>query len=648
MLTATGLSLAFGPQTILDNVNLTIGDDARVGLVGANGSGKTSLLQILAGERSPDAGAVVRNRGSSLAYLPQRLEPAPDQTVRALADEGFSTEHRMASEREEIATRLRQQPNDTVGLHRLAEIDEHLEREDYHHRDATIGRILRGLGFAPEDLDRPLGHFSGGWQMRAALARTLLTRADTLLLDEPTNYLDSEARIWLAQFIRSYRGGVVLVSHDRAFLDDVVTSILELFGGALRSFPGDFTTYETRRRAELDQLVAAWKQQQVEIQRQEDFIRRFRAKATKARQVQSRVKMLDKMEPIEIPQHLRPISITLPPPPQSGDVMLDLDGVCRSYGNRPVLRNLRFTVTRGRRWAVVGLNGAGKTTLLRILSGADKPDQGTVRHGSGVRIAYYAQDSADTLPRNETVFEYAAGRAPDHQTSHVRSVLGSFLFDGDAIDKPLSVLSGGERSRLVIAALLLQPANLLILDEPTNHLDMTSQQVLAQALSTYEGSAVVVSHDRAFLRAVATDVLALWPHTISTADRPPEAWRYYPGSYREFEGSHLGEAFLTETPVSPQSTRTERVTPGAAEDYATQKARRAQIRRLEKREAEILERIEELEQAHRSLQVEMAREENYTDPTTIRRLRRELDDNEAEQRAAHDEWETVSEELAAL
>ena len=670
MLSAVDLHLSFGPQTILDGVNLTIDTGTRAGLVGANGSGKTSLLRILAGRSRPDSGRVNLGRGLSLSYLPQQLEASLDTPIVSLADEGYAAEHALIKERERHADTLHADPTDEPSLRRLAEIDEALEHRGYYQCSGEVGRVLNGLGFRPQDFTRPLSEFSGGWRMRAALARTLLTRADFLLLDEPTNYLDSEARLWLSDFLRGYRGGVVLVSHDRAFLDDAIGVVLELFQGSLRRYKGTYSQYEAQREAELSRLVKAWEEQQQEIQRQEEFIRRFRAKATKARQVQSRVKALEKTEIIEIPPHLRPISITLPDPPHSGEIMVRLEELSRAYGSQKVLEGLDLTLRKGSRLAVVGLNGAGKSTLLRILAGRDAPSHGSVAHGTGVNVAYFAQDSAEHLPESDTVYEFLLSHATEEAIPRVRSILGAFLFDEDAIDKPLSVLSGGERSRLVMASLLVRPANLLILDEPTNHLDMTSQEVLARALSQYSGSVVVVSHDRYFLRSVTTDVLALWPHDVAPDRRPPRAWQYYPGSYTEFESSHLGGVFLA-AEADPQRSTTVAVSGGVstaspadahrgspngrsgedppqATDYATQKAMRGEVRRLERREQELLTRTDELEAEHRAIQAAMAEEHNYTSAEAIRDLQTRLAANEAEHEQVMVEWEEVTARLEDL
>ncbi|MCG8480597.1 MAG: ATP-binding cassette domain-containing protein [Spirochaetales bacterium] len=655
MLSATDLSLSYGGQTILDGVNLTLEARARIGLVGANGSGKTSLLRILAREIHPEAGSVTLGRDLTLAYLSQQKPGAAAQTVYELAEEGFAREHALLKERLSYAAILEQDPGDERALAEVARIDETLEAREYFRRDGRITRVLSGLGFSPEEIRRPLSQFSGGWQMRAALARTLLTRADFLLLDEPTNYLDSETRQWLSRFIAGYEGGVMLVSHDRAFLDDTIEVVLELFLGRLRRYRGSYSTYERRRREELQQLIRAWELQQRDLKRQEDFIRRFRATASKAKQVKSRVRALEKSERIEIPPHIRPVHITLPPAPHSGRIALELDGVTKRYGERVVLEGLELTIGRGQRLAVVGLNGAGKSTLLRTLAGVEAPTAGQIVAGSGVLTAYYAQDSSDTLPDGETVEEYITKRASSDALPRVRDILGAFLFDEEGVAKPLDVLSGGERSRLVMAGLLTQPANLLILDEPTNHLDMTSQEVLAHALADYDGTVVFVSHDRDFLRHVATDVLALWPEGVP---RPDKGWRSYPGTFREFETSHWGGVFSSaETNEETRHGRSTRPwrnagTTDADDDakraYHTQKASRAELKKAERLEASLLERLDELEEDHRRIQEAMAEEENYTDPQRIRALTAQLAVNEAAQHDTTSEWERVSARLEEL
>lgn len=615
MLSAAGLSVAFGPRTILENVSLTVDDRSRIGLVGANGSGKSTLMRILAGLDTPDSGSVTTARDARVIYLAQREQVPLDITVTEAADRGFAHLHRLLAERTELATHLETTPEDVVTLHRVSEIDTHLERSGYWQRGAEIGRILEGLGFAPDELQRKVGELSGGWRMRVALAIALLAQPTMLLLDEPTNYLDTEARLWLVSFLRDYPGGVVLVSHDRAVLDETVNEVLELFNARLVRYRGNYTTYETQRARELEALIARWRQQQSDIQRQEDFIRRFRAKSTKARQVQSRVRMLEKVERIELPEHLRPIDIVLSPAKPSGEIMVSLDGVSHTFDGPEILHQVSLTIRRGSRIAVVGRNGAGKTTLLRIIAGALSPTAGSATFGSGVEVAYFSQESPDRLPGEPTILEWMESQASSDALPRIRDTLGAFLFRGDDVEKRLGVLSGGERSRLVMAGLLSRPANLLILDEPTNHLDLASQDVLARALTTYTGAILLVSHDRDFLHRVATHVLALWPRDRRASSPGRRGWEWYEGAYRDYPDSRLGDVYGTAGPIrtdgdpgaetgqpsSQQPTSTE-----TAEDRRRRKELKAQERRLLREEEELLERIPELEERHGAVSAALA------------------------------------------
>ncbi|MFA7567054.1 MAG: ABC-F family ATP-binding cassette domain-containing protein [Alkalispirochaeta sp.] len=650
MLSAADITMSFGPQTVLDGVSLTVDNGTRAGLVGANGSGKSTLLRILSGDETAESGTVTAARNTIVEYLPQRNTVPQETTVFEYAEEGYAREHRLFESRSITANRLVNDPDNQADLQFVADADHSLEETGYYRREEHIGRVLHGLGFVPTDFSRPLHEFSGGWRMRASLAKSLLTRPDVLLLDEPTNYLDSEARIWLSGFLRTFTGGFVIVSHDRAFLDESVDTVLELFHGKVKRFRGSYTTYETKRREELKQLVAAWETQQKQIAKQEDFIRRFRANANKAKQVQSRIKVLDKLEPIEIPDHLRPVSITLPPPIHSGRTVLTLTEVHKYYGNLHVLDDISLTLTRGQRLAVVGLNGAGKSTLLRLLSGSEKQDSGDIRTGTGVEIAYFAQDSADHLPEDQTILDYVTGRATNAAIPRVRDILGSFLFSGDSVNKPIAVLSGGERSRVAMAALLVRPANLLIMDEPTNHLDMTSQEVLSRALSQYEGTVIVVSHDRHFLREVATDVLALWPAGSTGEAIPPHRRQLYPGSYGEFESARLGQVFLIDGGIKVGEDRSEKEQDGdgSLTDYEAQKQLRSDLKRLDRREQEILAEIDELETEHTQIQENLSLPENYLDGTKVQSLQKKLSINEQRHHTLHQEWERLEGERQKL
>lgn len=660
MISVTQASLGFGGQQVLSGVSLTLNRDTRAALVGANGSGKTTLLRILAGETPPDSGSVSIARGATVAYLPQQSSFPPGATIYQVAEEGFRRERALAEQRREKAQALAASPHNEGLLLEVAAIDQQLEESNYHTRHVLLHRVLKGLGFSREDLDRPIATLSGGWAMRVALARTLLARPDFLLLDEPTNYLDSESRLWLAGFLTSFEGGFLLVSHDRAFLDDTTREILELFLGSVKRYRGPYSTYEKQREEEVALLVKRWEEQQREISRQEDFIRRFRAQANKARQVQSRIKMLEKIERVEIPEHLAPVTISLPPAAPSGKIVLEAADLSRSYGSRNVLKNLSFTLNRGQRLAVVGRNGAGKSTLLRILAQEDQEYQGLLKKGTGVLTGYFAQDTPEKLPPDLTVLTYLEEQASSESLPSVRDILGAFLFRGEAVEKRLGVLSGGERTRLAMAALLLQPLNLLILDEPTNHLDITSQEVLARALKTYGGTVIIVSHDRHFLRAVTTDVLALWPD----GSAPGQNWQFYPGTFREFEESSLGKIFddpdsagaripgsgsshngngLSRGDTSGQGTPTP-----AADDYARQKARKGEIRRLQRLEAEQMAKIERLEDELAALHREMALPEIYRDPQAIQQRQTRVPCLEQSLEEIHAAWEETTQALDKL
>lgn len=644
MLAADSVSLSFGGQDVLQDASLTLDRSSRAGLVGANGSGKTTLLRILAGATVPDRGTVTVAREATIVYLPQQVQLTPGKTVTALADEGFAREHELAVKRSVQAEELARSPHDRSLLASIARIDEALERSGYHTRHVQVHRVLRGLGFKGEALDRPVETLSGGWAMRVALARALLSRPDFLLLDEPTNYLDSESRLWLSRFLASFSGGYLLVSHDRVFLDETTTEILELFQGRLKRYRGTFSEYEEKRKEELQHLIKRWEEQQREIARQEQFIRRFRAQANKARQVQSRIRMLEKVEILEIPEHLRPVTIALPPPPRSGQTALRTEDLSRRYGSMHVLREISFELDRGHRLAVVGRNGAGKSTLLRILAGRDRAYEGTLTAGTGVRCGYFAQDEPESLPAGKTVLTYLEEEAGEEARPRARDILGAFLFSGDAVHKPLEVLSGGERTRLSLASMLARPLNLLILDEPTNHLDMTSQEVLAQALRNYAGTVVFVSHDRSFLRSLATDVLALWSETAVV----PRGWQLYPGSYREFEESGGGLLFHEPEENGPASRDDEDNRSAGTQRYEDQKARRAEVRRLRQVEEEQLRRIEILEEEHRRLQVELADPAVYTRGEAIRERQARIQQVEAESEQLHRAWEESARRLEEL
>lgn len=510
MVTVTDLSVAYGAQVVLDGVSLTIDRGARIALCGANGSGKSTLMRIIAGHGSPDRGRVSARRGVSIAYLAQSGVEHAGRTLHEELALAFAAE--LAAERE-----LRQVEDEMAAadgarldrlLERYAQLTERVSADGAAERAARLDRVSRGLGFRPRDAGQETSAFSSGWQMRIALAKLLLRNSDLLLLDEPSNYLDLEARQWLEGYLRTWPGGFLLVAHDRTLLDRTCDRVAEIYRGRLRTWPGLFSEYLQRRAAELEQMAAAYERQQEEIARMEAFVRKFRANASKARLVQSRLKQLERLPRLEPPPVQSHLSFSFPPAPPGGRRALGAAGLSLAYGSRQVIRDLDLELDRGDRLALLGDNGVGKSTLLRALAGAAPLAAGQVVLGTGVTVGYYAQDRAEQLTGSHGVLEEMEAAAPGEMMPRLRNLLGAFLFSGDDVFKPLRVLSGGERSRVALVRLLLQPANLLLLDEPTNDLDVDTLRALEDALLAFAGCAVVISHDRWFLDRIATHVLA--------------------------------------------------------------------------------------------------------------------------------------------
>ena len=547
MVTLTEIAVAYGEQVVLDDISLTIDRGARIALCGANGSGKSTLMRVIAGQAGADSGRVIPKRGVSIAYLAQSGVEHGGRTLHEELSLAFTRE--LAAERE--LRRIEEQMADTgVGgrnsadageldrlLARYGELGEQVSPDGAADRAARLDRVSRGLGFGPGDMDQDTATFSSGWQMRIALAKLLLEESDLLLLDEPSNYLDLEARQWLEQYLRSYRGGYLLVAHDRMLMDRTCDQVAEIYRGKLRIFSGSFSHYLVRREAELEQMADAYERQQEEIARMEAFVRKFRANSSKARLVQSRIKLLDRMVRLQPPPVQSHIAFSFPEAPKGGRRALSGSGLCLSYGDHEVIRDLDLELDRGDRLALVGENGVGKSTLMRALAGAAPVAGGQVTLGTGVSVGYYAQDRAEQLTGSGSVLEYMEAVAPTDMVPRVRNLLGAFLFSGDEVFKPLSVLSGGERSRVALVRLLLEPANLLLLDEPTSHLDLSAISVLTQALRSYAGTLLFASHDEYFIAQLATKVLEVardrvrlyhggWDYYAwkrSGADRPAQA-----------------------------------------------------------------------------------------------------------------------------
>jgi ATP-binding cassette subfamily F protein 3 len=532
----SSLSKSFGDRVLLDAVSWQIDDRERVGLSGPNGAGKTTLLKMLAGLDEPDAGQIIKPSGLTVGYLPQ---DGLAHTGRTLLEEAGLAFKPLLDMRAEIAQLEDRLADDTVAeadhasmLTRYSELQEAFRRGEGYSIDLKISTVLRGLGFSQEDLGKPSETFSGGWQMRIALAKLLLGRPGLLLLDEPTNHLDLEARNWLEEYLAEYPHAVILVSHDRFFLDAVVTRITEIGLRTLTDYTGNYTDYLREREARMELLRQRKREQDDEVARMEAFINRFRYQATKAAQVQSRIKMLDKIVPIEIPPERKRVHFTFPACAKSGRTVLDLRAITKTYGARRVFDRASLHIERGDRIALVGPNGSGKSTMMRMLSGVEVPDSGTRTEGHQVVMQYFAQDEATRLDPALTVYQTLAGDAPIHMVPQIRNILGGFLFSGDDVDKPVRVLSGGERTRLAVARMLLRPSNTLLLDEPTNHLDLDSKDVLLEALEDFGGTLIFVSHDRYFVDKLASKVVDIG-HGQALL---------YPGTYEEFLWSRKQQA----------------------------------------------------------------------------------------------------------
>jgi ATP-binding cassette, subfamily F, member 3 len=524
----SSLSKSFGDRALLDSVSWQIDDRERVGLSGPNGAGKTTLLRMLAGLDEADAGLIVKPSGLTIGYLPQDGLCHSGCTLHEEASTAFKPLLDMRDEIAQLEERLghddESEAKHEAMLTRYSELQEAFRRNEGYSIDLKVTTVLRGLGFSELDLDKRTETFSGGWQMRIALARLLLGRPGLLLLDEPTNHLDLDARNWLEEYLTSYPHAVILVSHDRFFLDAVVTRITEIGMRTLTDYVGNYSAYIAERDARMERLRQQKRDQDEELERMRAFINRFRYQATKASQVQSRIKMLDKIVPIEIPPERKRVRFHFPHCQKSGRMVLELKRMRKVYGAQRVFEGVSLHIERGDRIALLGPNGAGKSTLMRMLSGVEAPDAGTRTEGHQVVMQYFAQDEATRLDPTLTVYQTLAGDSPIHMVPHIRTILGGFLFSGDDIEKPVRILSGGERTRLAVARMLLRPANTLLLDEPTNHLDLDSKDVLLEALEDFGGTLIFVSHDRYFVDKLATKVI-----DIGHGDA-----LVYPGNYEEF------------------------------------------------------------------------------------------------------------------
>lgn len=616
------ISLAFGDRDILKDVTLILTTGTKAALTGANGCGKSTLMKIIAGLTQADSGEIACEKDTMTAYLPQSGIVHRGRTLVEEAETAFNYGNDILKEMDRIGEEMKIEKSEQK-LSSLAEeyhtLQIKLENSGWNSRKGLIDETLRGLGFMTSDFEKKTETFSGGWQMRIALAKVLLQNADIVILDEPTNYLDIEARNWLEGWLKKFKGGFLLVSHDRYFLDQCVLETYELFNGDLKKYKGSYSDYEKTRLVEIESLLKAYEQQQEEIAKTEEFIRKFRYNASKAALVQDRIRRLEKIQHIEIPEHLKKIHFRFPPTPHSGKIVLQAENICKCYGAHSIISNLDLIVEKNERLVLAGRNGAGKSTLLKILAGQDKNFLGTVKEGAGVCTGYFSQDESETITGSETIIEMLERSSPLELIPKLKDMLAAFLFRGDDIYKTLSVLSGGEKSRLALLMLLLKPLNLLILDEPTNHLDLHSKDVLLDALKKFDGTVIFVSHDKGFIQNLATRVLEL---TASPDTSKASRVRNFPGTYDYYvyrieaeeknpESAVIEKKYGGENVQSAQKSETKKV--HGHFSYEEQKKLRAERRKLEKEEERLLNEIDNCEKQIKENENLLAQPEIYSD-----------------------------------
>jgi len=646
MLQIKGLGKAFRGEWLFRSLDLQINDGDRIGLVGDNGTGKSTLMKIIAGLLPPDDGEVIGARDLTFGYLPQDGLFAQGRSlldeVLSVFESLISLESEIRQLEHELADMQHSGPEYEKKMDRYSLISQQYRLKDGYSIEAKAGSVLLGLGFSQKDFQRPCQDFSGGWQMRIALAKLLLQQPSLLLLDEPTNHLDLEARNWLESYLQAYPYALILVSHDRYFLDSSAQRILEIRNHAVHFYKGNYSDFLRQREERLAQLLAEYEAQQKEIARIKAFAEKFRYKATKAAQVQSRLKELERMERIEIPLEANPIHLKFPEGPRTGRIVLELSNVSAGYNGTPVFSRLNYILEKGERVALVGPNGAGKSTLMKILADRLPLFEGERKQGHNAIVSYFSQDQDDLLTSTKTVWDEVYSVAPNHIVPQLRTLLGCFLFSGDAIEKPVSVLSGGERSRLVLCKLLLSPANCLLLDEPTNHLDIRSKDILMDSLSDYEGTLVFVSHDRYFLDGLATKALEIGNQTATV----------YLGNYEDYLFKK-SEQEKSKTAQPENSRINDSPQPVVAQEQADPGIKKKKVNPFKVQQMKLrIERLEGQIQLHETrvavLNQMLASEELYRDHQLFRSTMEEHDKLQHELEGYLAEWENLHSALDAL
>ncbi len=624
----------FGPKILFQNLDWLVTPQDRIGLVGANGTGKTTLLKVLAGTESLDYGSLQSTKGITKGYLPQEGLRLSGRSVFAECLSVFEELRAMEREIETLARRMSEIDHESAEYRQVADRFHHIDSEfrlrEGYALESQVGTVLSGLGFSKEDWERDTGTFSGGWQMRIALAKLLLARPNLLLLDEPTNHLDLETRNWLEGYLSNYPYAYVLISHDRYFLDVTVNKTVEIWNKQVYFYSGNYDKYLAQKEMRRSQLEAAYKNQRERIEQLEAFINRFRYQATKAKQVQSRIKELEKIERIEIPPDEKTIHFKFPQPKPSGRQVVEAKALAKSYGEKEVLRDVDFFIERGDRIALVGVNGAGKSTLIKLLAGFEPATSGELKLGHNVEVDYFAQDQYKVLDAEARMLDDIGELSPRSTQTELRSLLGSFLFSEDDVFKTLGVLSGGERNRYALARMLLHPSNFLLLDEPTNHLDLRAKDVLLDALSKFEGTVVFVSHDRYFIDKLATKVFEVADHAV----------HIFPGNYEDYLRSKNGAAGDPEKAEAAKSSNGD-----GSPVSAVEKGKRLnpiKQRQYEQRMQELEELVERAEIGITECEAALA---NFVSVEETKRQSDLLDQRRAELAALMVEWEQLSETL---
>jgi len=659
MIQLSGAGKRFGHKLLFENTDWLITPRDRVGLVGANGTGKSTLMKVLAGLDTLDYGSLVVAKGTTAGYLPQDGLSLSGRSVFAECMAVFTELHAMERELESLTHRISELDHTGAEYAEVADRYHSLEHEfrtrDGYSIEAEVGRVLMGLGFRKEDWERQTDEFSGGWQMRLALAKLLLQKPNLLLLDEPTNHLDLEARNWLEEYLHNYPHAFVLISHDRYFLDVTVNKIAEIWNKRFWFYTGNYDKFLTQKTQRNEQLQAAYRNQRDRIEQLEVFINRFRYQATKAKQVQSRIKELEKIERIEVPPEEKTIHFSFPQPKPSGRIVAEFEDVAKVYpaknsaaangGEKEVFRGVNFMIEKGDRIALVGVNGAGKSTLIKLLAGAEPPTDGEFRRGHNVQADYFAQDQYKELDPDARMIDDLGAASPRSTQTELRSLLGCFLFSEDDVFKKIGVLSGGERGRYALLRLLLHPANFLLLDEPTNHLDLRAKDVLLDALMDYTGTVVFVSHDRYFIDKLATRVFEIGDGKVEV----------YPGNYEDYLWRKQGGNVKQDEAIRQQlkeEVESARATPAIANQPAADIAAAPRAKRLNPiKRKKIEDRIRELEGEISRAETLIARCEtslqDFVSADESQRQSRELDQQKAAHAAFIKEWEDLSESLQA-